>query len=110
MPGSAVAKVSYPTGPRPGRTFSALLWLVQQLPWEMNKTYGRVVVAVISTGSGYWLELGYPESRRIHRPPKFWVGGQCMAGSAKQKASLSTSVVHRLKVERLAGYSPVRFS
>jgi len=26
-----------------------------------------------------------------------------MAGSAKQKASLSTAVVHRLKVERLGG-------
>ena len=34
---------------------------------------------------------------------KFWVGGQCMAGSAKQKASFSTAVVHRLKVERLGG-------
>ena len=30
-----------------------------------------------------------------------WVGGQCMAGSAKQRASLSTPVVHTLKVERL---------
>lgn len=30
-----------------------------------------------------------------------WVGGQCMAGSAKQRASLSTPVVHTLKVECL---------
>ena len=30
-----------------------------------------------------------------------WVGGQCMAGSAKQRVSLSMAVVHRLKVERL---------
>jgi len=60
-----------------------------------------VAVAVILTASENRLELGHPEPRRIHRPPKFWVGGQHVADSAKQKISLSTAVVHRLKVERL---------
>ncbi len=34
---------------------------------------------------------------------KNWVGSQCMAGSVKQRVSLSTVVVHRLKVECLGG-------
>ena len=30
-----------------------------------------MAVTAISTGSGNRFELGYPESRRIHRPPSF---------------------------------------